>query len=85
MIRSPSTRREMEVRGFTYVEDPAEAQLLINFHIDLAERFQVRSTTIHWRGTSFWNYRRGLYAPGGVTAAGRPTRLSMWISSRKGP
>jgi len=58
-----STRREMEVRGFTFVENPAEADALINFHTDVAEQFRVRSTTTHWHGSSFWSHRRGFYDP----------------------
>lgn len=49
-----STRREMGVRGFTYVENSAEADLLINFHSDVSEQFRVRNATAqHWRGSSF--------------------------------
>lgn len=58
-----STRREMEVRGFSYVDNPAEADLLINFHTDVAEQFRVRGTTQHWHGNTFWNHRRGFYDP----------------------
>ena len=58
-----STRREMEVRGFSFVENPAEADLLINFHTDVAEQFRVRSTPTHWHGSSFWSHRRGFYDP----------------------
>lgn len=58
-----STRREMEVRGFQYVENPAEADLLINFHTDVSEQFRVRSTPTYWHGSSFWNHRRGFYDP----------------------
>jgi len=58
-----STRREMEVRGFTFVEDPAEAELLINFFVDVADQFRVRSTAHHWHGSSYWHHRRGFYDP----------------------
>lgn len=58
-----STRREMEVRGFTFVDNPAEADLLINFHTDVTDQFRVRTTAQHWQGSSFWNYRRGFYDP----------------------
>lgn len=58
-----STRREMEVRGFTFVEDPTEADLLINFYTDVAEQFRVRSTMQHWHGPSYWHHRRGFYDP----------------------
>lgn len=58
-----STRREMEVRGFTYAEDPATADVLINFHTDVAESFRVRNTPSYWHGSTFWNHRRGFYDP----------------------
>lgn len=60
-----STRREMEVRGFTYVENPANADVLINFHAHLSEQFRVRSTPsdMHWHGNTFWHHRRGFYDP----------------------
>lgn len=58
-----STRREMEVRGFSYVEDPAQADLLINFHLDVAEQLRVINSPNHWRGSSFWDHRRGFYDP----------------------
>lgn len=58
-----STRREMEVRGFTFVQNPAEADLLINFFVDVADRFRVRSTMHHWHGPSYWHHRRGFYDP----------------------
>jgi hypothetical protein len=58
-----STRREMEVRGYTFVADPAQADLLINFYTDVADRFRVRSTMQHWHGPSYWHHRRGFYDP----------------------
>ena len=58
-----SARREMEVRGFTFVDNPDEADLLINFLVDVADQFRVRSTPNQWRGPSYWHYRRGFYNP----------------------
>lgn len=58
-----STRRELEVRGFTFVDDPAEADLLVNFYVDLAQEFRVRSTPSHWHGPTYWQHRRGFYDP----------------------
>lgn len=58
-----STRREMEVRGFQFVEDPAEADVLINFHAHVAEQIRVRSVPDPWVGGSYWNHRRGFYDP----------------------
>ncbi len=58
-----STRREMEVRGFQFVPDPADAELLINFHTQVSEQVRVRSTPDPWVNQSFWNHRRGFYDP----------------------
>jgi hypothetical protein len=58
-----STRREMEVRGFRFVENPAEADLLINFHTHVAEQVRVRSVPDPWIGPSYWHHRRGFYDP----------------------
>lgn len=58
-----STRRELEVRGLEFVADPAEADLLVNFHAHVVERLRVRSTPDPWVGPSYWNHRRGRYDP----------------------
>lgn len=58
-----STRREMEVRGFRFVEDPAEADVLINFHAHVAEQIRVRSVPDLWMNRTCWNHRRGFYDP----------------------
>lgn len=58
-----STRRELEVRGLEFVADPAEADLLVNFHAQVAEQLRVRSTPDPWVGPSYWNHRRGRYDP----------------------
>jgi len=58
-----STRREMEVRGFRFVEDPADADVLINFHAHVAEQIRVRSVPDPWVNRAYWNHRRGFYDP----------------------
>lgn len=58
-----AARREMELRGFRFVADPAEADLLINFHGQLSEQIRVRSTPDPWINQSYWNHRRGFYQP----------------------
>jgi len=58
-----SARREMEVRGFTYVADPAQAELLVNFHAHVADQVRVRSTPDPWMNNTFWHHRRGFYQP----------------------
>ena len=58
-----STRRELEVRGLVFVDDPAQADLLVNFHAHVAEQLRVRSTPDPWVGPTYWNHRRGRYDP----------------------
>jgi len=58
-----STRREMEVRGFRFVQDPSEADLLVNFYAHVSDQVRIRSTPDPWVNQSFWNYRRGSYRP----------------------
>lgn len=58
-----STRRELEVRGLQFVQDPAAADLLVNFYADVAEQLRVRSVPDPWAGPSYWNHRRGRYDP----------------------
>ena len=58
-----STRREMEVRGFQFVTDPSQADLLINFYVDVGTEFRVRNTGPTWTGPTYWDHRRGFYDP----------------------
>lgn len=58
-----STRREMEVRGFEFVADPAQADVLVNFHTHVNEQLRVRSVPDPWVGPTYWNHRRGRYDP----------------------
>lgn len=58
-----STRRELEVRGLEFVADPAAADVLVNFYVDVTENLRVRSTPDRWAGPTFWNHRRGRYDP----------------------
>jgi hypothetical protein len=58
-----STGRELEVRGLEFVADPAEADLLVNFHAHVTERLRVRSTPDPWVGPSYWHHRGGRYDP----------------------
>lgn len=70
-----STQREMEVRGFRRVDNPADADLLINFNADVADTIRVRSTPEPMGGSQFWNHRRGMYSPWpGHTRWPQPTR-----------
>jgi len=58
-----STRREMELRNFQYVEDPDQADLLLNFNAQLDEQIQTINVVEPAFGPTFWNYRYGLYRP----------------------
>ncbi len=58
-----STRREMEVRGLEFVTDPAQADLLINFYVDVGTELRVRNTGPMWTGPTYWDHRRGRYDP----------------------
>lgn len=58
-----STRRELEVRGLEFVADPADADVLVNFHAHVVERLRVRSTPDPWVGPSYWHHRGGRYDP----------------------
>lgn len=58
-----STRRELEVRGIEFVDDPDEADILVNFHVDVIQELRVRTVQDPWVGPSYWNHRRGRYSP----------------------
>jgi hypothetical protein len=58
-----SARRELEVRGLEFVEDPAQADVLVNFHTHVNEQLRVRSVPDPWVGPTYWNHRRGRYDP----------------------
>ncbi|MFP4209497.1 MAG: DUF4136 domain-containing protein [Wenzhouxiangella sp.] len=58
-----STRRELELLGLNYVDDAAQADLLVNFHAHLDERIRTREVPEPYMGPTFWDYRYGLYTP----------------------
>jgi hypothetical protein len=58
-----STRREMELRNFEYVENPEEADLLLNFNAQLSERIRTFDVVDPTFGPTFWDYRYGMYSP----------------------
>ena len=57
-----STRRELESRGYRYVENNPE--LLVNFNVNIRERQAVRSSPNPGR-YGYFGYRSGLYDPWG--------------------
>ncbi|MEN1727167.1 MAG: DUF4136 domain-containing protein [Pseudomonadota bacterium] len=56
-----STRREMELRNFEFVEDPEAADLLLNFNAYLNERIRTREVVEPMIGPRFLDYRFGVY------------------------
>jgi hypothetical protein len=57
-----ATRRELERRGYRYVESNPE--LLVNFNVNVRERHEVRSDPNPLR-YGYFGYRYGLYDPWG--------------------
>jgi hypothetical protein len=57
-----STRREMELRNFVYVDDPESADLLLNFNAQLNEQIRTTNVVEPAFGPTFWDYRYGLYS-----------------------
>ncbi len=62
-----ATRREMDARGYQYVES-GSADLLINFGANARENVDVRSTPAPTYGYGYYGYRAGVY--GGWYGAG---------------
>jgi hypothetical protein len=60
-------RREMDARGYRYVES-GDADLLINFNANAREHVEVRSTPAPAYG-GYYGYRAGLYGVGHVYMA----------------
>lgn len=58
-----SSRREMELRGLEFVDNPEAADLLINFHTQLDDRIRVRTVSDPWVNQRFWDHRNGWYQP----------------------
>jgi hypothetical protein len=57
-------RREMDARGYRYVES-GDADLLVNFNANAREQVEVRSTPAPTYG-GYYGYRAGLYGVGHV-------------------
>jgi hypothetical protein len=58
-----SARREMEIRGFEFVANPDQADMLVNVHTHVADQLRVRSVPDPWMGSTYWHHRRGFYQP----------------------
>jgi len=57
-----SIRRELEMTGFTYAEQQAEADMLVNAHTHLDEKIRVREVADPLMGPTYWDYRYGFYS-----------------------
>ncbi|MFW6340032.1 MAG: DUF4136 domain-containing protein [Wenzhouxiangella sp.] len=58
-----STRRELELRGLEFVDQAAQADLLVNFFGHLDEQIRTRQVADPFYGPSFYNFRYGFYNP----------------------
>ncbi len=56
-----SIRRELEMLGFTHVDDAEQADLLVNAYTHLDEQIRSRQVSEPYVGPAYWNYRAGFY------------------------
>lgn len=56
-----SIRRELEMLGFTYAEEQAQAGMLVNAHTHLDEKIRAREVADPLMGPTYWDYRYGFY------------------------
>ena len=56
-----SIRRELEMLGFEYTEEPAQADMLVNAHTHLDEKIRARQVADPLMGPTYWDYRYGFY------------------------
>lgn len=54
-----ATRREMEKRGYQYVQ--SNPQLLANFNVNITDKQDIRSTPSAGVGYGYYGYRAGMY------------------------
>lgn len=54
-----ASRRELEKRGYTYTDNDAE--LLINFNLNVVDKSEVYSTPSVGMGYGYYGYRTGMY------------------------
>lgn len=66
-----ATRRELEKRGYQYTQ--SGPQLLVNFHINITDRQDVRSVPGARAGYGYYGYRAGMYGVWG----GYPQEVEM--------
>jgi len=58
-----ATRRELEKQGYTYAE--ASPDLLVNFHVNVQDKTEIRSTPSTSVGYGYYGYRAGMYGAWG--------------------
>jgi len=56
-----SIRRELEMLGFEFAEDAAQADMLVNAHTHLNEQIRAREVADPLMGPTYWDYRYGFY------------------------
>lgn len=56
-----SIRRELEMQGYEYVKTGEQADLLVNAYTHLNERIVSREVVDPFVGSSYWDYRYGVY------------------------
>lgn len=58
-----ATRRELEKQGYRYAGSAPE--LLVNFHLNIADKTEIRSTPSAGVGYGYYGYRSGMYGAWG--------------------
>lgn len=58
-----ATRRELEKKGYTYAD--TEPQLLVNFHVNVTDKTEIRSSPSASVGYGYYGYRSGMYGAWG--------------------
>jgi hypothetical protein len=58
-----ATRRELERHGYAYAA--ADPELLVNFHLNVQDKTEIRSTPSSSVGYGYYGYRSGMYGAWG--------------------
>lgn len=58
-----ATRRELEKHGYQYVD--SNPDLLVNFHVNVEDKTEIRSTPSASVGYGYYGYRSGMYGAWG--------------------
>lgn len=57
-----SIRRELEMLGFEYTDDPDRADILVNANTHLDEKIRTHEVADPFMGPTYWDYRYGFYS-----------------------